>query len=55
MKKIFVKIKRRYRKWKTWKQYTWHGPIGQILIFLGLKKSVHFDSFMVLEDTRKDE
>lgn len=55
VRKIFSKIKRRYQKWKTWKQYTWYGPIKRIFVFLGLKKSFYFDSFMILEDTNKDE
>lgn len=40
-------LKRRYHRWKEWCKYSKWNKVSKVLVFLGLKKSTWFDSFMI--------
>ena len=44
---MIAKLKYRWRRWREWCHYSrWHWW-SKIFVFLGLKKSIWFDSFMI--------
>ena len=47
---MFRKLKYRYRKWKAWKQYSNWNWFQKILVFLGIKKSTWFNTFIAYDD-----
>lgn len=42
---MFKKWIGRYQKWKIWRQYTWMGPVRQLLVLFNLIECTWFDKF----------
>ena len=43
---IFEKLTHRWRRWKEWRKLNNYSKLDQILIFLRIKKSDWFESFV---------